>query len=56
MRWRHYKNLSLNNRTPLKADPFLRQTQDKCIAQDDHSRVEDMLTGYRRRNSRRLWA
>ena len=56
MRWRRYKNLSLNNRTLLKADPFLRQTQDKRIAQDDHGRVEGMLTGYRRRNSRRLWA
>ena len=29
------KNLSFKHRTPGKADPFLRQTQDRRYAQDD---------------------
>ena len=37
--------LSLNNRTHGKADPFLRQTQDRRVAQDDKKRKRE---GYRR--------
>ena len=33
--------LTLNNRTHGKADPFLRQTQDRRVAQDDKKRKRE---------------